>query len=335
MNISKLTFHLLVFSLVFSCGIFLFSQKQDESLRWYKGNTHTHTLNSDGDSSPVDAVRWYREHGYNFLVLTDHNFLTNVEGLNSMFAAENKFLVIKGVEVSTRFGPKPIHLNALNPEKDVAPRDGENVVDTIQNNVDEIRMASGVPQINHPNYKWAITANDLKQIENCALFELYSGHPVINNFGGGGFPGLEEIWDQVLSSGKLIYGVAVDDVHVFKEPWNRNEARPGQAWIMVRSERLTPDSIVSAIERGHFYASTGVELDDYHGDEKELVITIKKKGDEKFCTQFIGKNGRVYKEDMSNPATYRFKGDEMYIRAKIRDSNGRMAWTQPKMLRQE
>ena len=27
--------------------------------RWYKGNTHTHTLNSDGDSTPDDVVRWY------------------------------------------------------------------------------------------------------------------------------------------------------------------------------------------------------------------------------------------------------------------------------------
>ncbi|HZS07725.1 MAG TPA: hypothetical protein VFD58_23010 [Blastocatellia bacterium] len=50
--------------------------------RWYKGNTHTHTLNSDGDSTPDEVVRWYREHGYHFLVLTDHNYLTAVDGLN-------------------------------------------------------------------------------------------------------------------------------------------------------------------------------------------------------------------------------------------------------------
>ncbi len=48
--------------------------------RWYKGNTHTHTLNSDGDSTPDAVVQWYREHGYQFLVLTDHNFLTSVDG---------------------------------------------------------------------------------------------------------------------------------------------------------------------------------------------------------------------------------------------------------------
>ena len=44
--------------------------------RWFKGNTHTHTVNSDGDSTPDEVVRWYREHGYNFLVLSDHNYLT-------------------------------------------------------------------------------------------------------------------------------------------------------------------------------------------------------------------------------------------------------------------
>ena len=48
--------------------------------RWFKGNTHTHTLNSDGDSTPDEVVRWYRDHSYHFLVLTDHNFLTDVDG---------------------------------------------------------------------------------------------------------------------------------------------------------------------------------------------------------------------------------------------------------------
>jgi len=56
--------------------------------RWYKGNTHTHTINSDGDSTPDQVVRWYREHGYQFLVLTDHNFLTSVAGLNALHGAD-------------------------------------------------------------------------------------------------------------------------------------------------------------------------------------------------------------------------------------------------------
>ena len=58
--------------------------------RWYKGNTHTHTLNSDGDSTPDAVVQWYREHGYQFLVLTDHNFLTSVDGLNALHGADDE-----------------------------------------------------------------------------------------------------------------------------------------------------------------------------------------------------------------------------------------------------
>ena len=81
--------------------------------RWYKGNTHTHTLNSDGDSTPDDVVRWYREHGYQFLVLTDHNFLTSVAGLNALHGADEKFLVIKGEEVTDRYEDESLHINGL------------------------------------------------------------------------------------------------------------------------------------------------------------------------------------------------------------------------------
>ncbi|HUH11456.1 MAG TPA: hypothetical protein VMK65_00035, partial [Longimicrobiales bacterium] len=40
---------------------------------WFRGNTHAHTTESDGDSAPEVVVRWYRDHGYHFLVLSDHN----------------------------------------------------------------------------------------------------------------------------------------------------------------------------------------------------------------------------------------------------------------------
>ncbi len=92
----------------------------------------------------------------------------------------------------------------------------------------------------------------------------------MNNQGGGGAPGLEEVWDIILSSGKLLYGIAVDDAHTFKQPWYKNSARPGQGWVMVRTDRLTAAAIMEALERGDFYASTGVELADYPTNEKEM-----------------------------------------------------------------
>ena len=47
--------------------------------QWFKGNTHTHTLWSDGDAAPEVAAAWYRDHGYDFLVLSDHNILSEGE----------------------------------------------------------------------------------------------------------------------------------------------------------------------------------------------------------------------------------------------------------------
>lgn len=299
--------------------------------RWYKGNTHTHTINSDGDSTPDEVVRWYREHGYNFLVLTDHNFITNVDGLNSLHSAEEQFIVIRGEEISDKFGEKSIHINGLNVERLVKPQGGKSVVEVIQRNVDEIRDARGVPHINHPNFGWAITADDLKKVENNKLFEIYNGHPLVNNLGGGGKPGLEEMWDAILSSGKLLYGIAVDDAHHFKDPWNKNVPRPGQGWIVVRAEELSSAAILEAMEKGDFYASTGVELTDYQVTEKNITITIREEKSSKYRVQFIGKEGRLLSEAITNPAVYQFRGDEKYVRAKIIESNGKAAWTQPVM----
>ena len=155
-----------------------------EDLRWYKGNTHTHTLNSDGDSFPEEVARWYREHGYNFLVITDHNYLTGVDILNQLYGVEGRYLVIKGDEVSDRSEGKPIHLNALNPDYNVLPQGGSDILETLQNNIDAIRQASAVVHINHPNFVWALTAEHIKQVEGCVLFEIYSGHPAVNNRDG-------------------------------------------------------------------------------------------------------------------------------------------------------
>ncbi|HET7710366.1 MAG TPA: CehA/McbA family metallohydrolase, partial [Thermoanaerobaculia bacterium] len=301
--------------------------------RWYKGNTHTHTLNSDGDSTPDEVVRWYREHGYHFLVLSDHNFLTKVDGLNAVHGAEEKFLLIRGEEVTDRFGEKPIHVNGLHIEKLVAPQGGTSVADVVQRNVDAIRAANGVPHINHPNYGWAISPDDLKKIERDRLFEIFNGHPLVNNAGGGGYPSLEEVWDILLSGGKLLYGIAVDDAHHFKRPYDPDASRPGRGWVVVRAEKLTAEAILAAMERGDFYASTGVEIEDYAANSETMTIRMREKSLTKFRTTFIGRGGSVLATVTSNPATYTIRGDEGYVRARVTDSNGHTAWLQPMVIR--
>ena len=299
------------------------------TLRWYKGNTHTHTVNSDGDSTPDEVVRWYREHAYQFLFLTDHNYLTAVDGLNAVHGAAEKFIVIRGEEVTMRAGTKPIHVNGLDVTELVPPPTGGSVVDLLQQAADGIRRAGGVPHVNHPNFGWAITTDELRQLERTRLVEIFNGHPQVNNLGGGGVPGMEEVWDRLLSSGRLMFGLAVDDAHTFKRPGDPTVAGPGRAWIVVRAPRLAPRDIVEAIERGDFYASTGVELSEYAADRTSVRLAIKPDSFNKYRVQFIGSGGRLLSEQTTPSASYLIKGDEGYIRARIMDANGHVAWTQP------
>jgi hypothetical protein len=306
----------------------LFAQ-QPTPARWLKGNTHTHTLNSDGDSTPDDVVRWYREHGYQFLVLTDHNFLTSVDALNALHGADQKFLVMRGEEVTDRFGTSPLHINGLDLASLVEPQGGTSVVDVLQRNVDAIRRAGGVPHVNHPNFGWAMTADELRQVERTRLFEIWNGHPQVNNAGGGGVPGLEQMWDSILTSGRLIYGIAVDDAHTFKQPGNPAVAGPGRGWVMVRASTLEPRAIVEAMERGDFYASTGVVLADYEATAASIHVAVRATTFARYRIQFIGSGGRLLAEVPESEAVYTFTGDEGYVRARILESNGLMAWCQP------
>jgi hypothetical protein len=303
-----------------------------QALNWYKGNTHTHTLNSDGDSTPDEVVRWYREHGYNFVFLTDHEYINNVDALNGILGRTGLFVVLSGQEITDSYDKKPHHVNALGISKVIMPAKLPGTVETLQRNIDETVRAGGIVQVNHPNFGWALTAEHLKSLRDYSLLEIRNGHVLVNNLGGGGQPGAEALWDAVLTSGKLVFGVADDDSHTFKRVDDRSAATPGWGWIVVRASDLTPASILNSIRRGNFYASTGVELTDYQASPKQIVITVKEDKGSKYTIQFIGRGGRTLSELTSSPATYTIKGDEGYVRARVLESNGKIAWTQPVML---
>jgi len=311
------------------CGAALSQTAAPEKQRWFKGNTHTHTLNSDGDSTPYDVVKWYREHGYNFVFITDHEYITNVGVLNDLFGKAGSFVVISGQEVTDRFDSKPLHISALGIDSVVMPNALAGSVATLQKNIDDVRAKGGVPQLNHPNFGWALTAAEIKQLKNITLVEIFNGHPLVNNLGGGGSPSAEQIWDDVLSSGRVMYGIADDDSHYFKRPGDKTAPLPGQAWVYVRASELTPTAVLSALDRGDFYASTGVELEEYSADGSGIALKIKEQRGSKYRIEFIGRGGRVFAKSAQSPATYRFKGNELYVRAKVYESNGKLAWTQP------
>lgn len=284
---------------------------------WFKGNTHTHTLESDGDSSPQEVVRWYQDHGYDFLVITDHDTVSRVAG--------GSMLLIPGEEITDRLVRKPLHVNALGIEKAIKPQGGGSVVEILQRDIDAVREAGGLAVVNHPNFGWAFGSEELLKLKGLKLLEIASGHPSVNMQGQ---PSVEQMWDELLTAGRQVWGVAVDDSHHLKRPWDTDIAPPGKAWIVVRATQRDAKSILAAIEGGDFYGSTGVEIADYVVTGKTMTVSIREKNGARYRTQFIGRNGRVLHETPENPASFTMPA-KGYVRAKVTDSNGRTAWLQP------
>ena len=316
-------------------------------LHWFKGNTHTHTLNSDGDSPPGEVAQWYRDNDYDFLVLSDHNYLTKIDELQHEFDRQrerdegNSFLLIPGEEVTSYINVDErhhvIHVNGIGTERVVGRQEGSSPREIMQKSIDEVHDAGGFPHVNHPNFYWSITPDDLYSMKRLRHFEIYNGHPKVHVSGGGEQPSLEELWDDLLSRGRVYYGVAVDDAHSFQQ-WGRHLSNPGRGWIMVRAGELKRTAIVEAMRRGDFYASTGVELEELSTDDGALRLRIKPevftnpvKGQnaDRYHTYFIGEGGKVLKVDESLKPSYKLKLQDLYVRARVVSSNGAIAWTQP------
>ena len=316
---------------------------------WYKGNTHTHTLNSDGDSSPGEVAHWYRDHEYDFLVLSDHNYRTGVTELQREFDRESvrgerkPFVLIPGEEVSDSFtdlslGTRyTIHVNGIGTEETVGKQGGNSKSEVLQQVIDAIRAEGGFSHVNHPNFHWSLTADDLYSVDNLRHFEIFNGHPKVHDFGGSGHPGLEEMWDDLLSRGRIYFGVATDDAHNFQE-WGPRASNPGRGWIVIRAVEPTPGALIEAMVRGDFYASTGVELEDVSTEGRTLRLKIRREGVSKsgdadnafgYRTTFVGKDGRILKMDETLEPAYTLLEDDLYVRARVVSSVGEFAWTQP------
>jgi len=302
---------------------------------WYRGNTHAHSSNSKGgDSAPDALARWYREHGYQFVFMTDHDeVLTDVAPINALLGRRDWFLVLPGQEMGERLlrkndTPGDLHINALFSSKVIWP---DKAGTTLAGAIAPVLEQGAMVQINHPNYKWSLKPSDLDEVPDGALIEIWNGLPKINNIGGADGkgevkPSSEGFWDYLLSRGKIVWATGADDVHVLK-----GEAPgAGKAWIVVRAPELTSAAIKTAMAAGDFYASNGVTLTDIAADDTSFTVTIPgSEAGPRYTTRFIGQGGQVLAEVAGLTPSYRFKGSETYVRARITDSDGRYAWTQP------
>lgn len=317
--------------LTFACVFLAYAaaaQGPPPALNWYRGNLHTHTINSDGDSSPWDVMAWYKRNGYQFLAITDHNTFTDPAHFDSN--PNDNFLLLGAEEVTNE---KTVHVNAIGISRVIPAQRGSTVTELLQASIDAIRAQGAVALINHPNFRWAFTATEMLPVKGPVLLEIASGHPTVNHSGDGLVPATEQMWDQLLSAGVRVFAVAVDDAHNFRQEFSLERANPGRAWVVVRAPSLTREHIVAALNAGEFYASSGVELKDIVSTSSSMSVEIQTaspiQSAKHYRVVFIGKNGRELAVSRDNPAQYIFNGNEGYVRARIEDSAGLRAWTQP------
>ncbi len=316
--------------------------------RWLKGQTHVHTDRSyDANTPPDEVVRFYADRGYDFVVLTDHNRVTVAE-------PAGKMLVLAGAELtqnSTACEPKPpqgyrclIHTSALfvDPAKDAAA--GKKFrMPFVENRraAYEAQMAfadqlGGVAILNHPSFHFAANARTIAALAGRGLRLVEVINAGLDQQHPKGRPEAERraeaLWDEVLSLGVTVWGVATDDAHHFSDAPTRIKIGKfpytgDRAWVMVQAEK-NATAIREALLAGRFYSTTGVILGTLELAPAELKLGVDA-ALPPHVFRFVGRDGKELLRKQGHFANYLPRGDEGYVRAVVEAADGNKAWLQP------
>lgn len=292
-----------------------FSDPFGTSGRWYKGNLHTHTTNSDGTLSPKETTEQYRVKGYDFVCLTDHGRVSDVKGLST-----RGFLVISGEEVGVGRSAlgEPYHLVAVGLEESV-PEGG----DDAQAIIDLMKSKGAVVLLCHP-YWSSLSLEDMLRIQGYAGIEVFNtscflsiakGHSAVH-------------WDDLLIRGRRVWGFATDDAHN-----HFNDHRPNDAcgsWVMVKSNSLSFEDIRDSMARGLFYASNGPSIDDLRVEGGSIIASVRGARTINFVADsYKGESFTAPAGKTIGGARYTIQGNERYVRLECIDAQGRTAWSNP------
>jgi hypothetical protein len=305
--------------------------------RFLKGQLHLHS-NHSGDSRtpPQDVARWYAGRGYDFIVFTDHNRVTDGPDVGEM-------LVLPGTEITINVPdcvppPEgslcPLHINALfvdvEREAPRLPEPADRRRETLYRHGLAIADGlAGIAQLNHPNFHYAADAKLIAALARDRILLLEVANLAIDsaNEGDATHPSTEAIWDEVLRTGVTVWGTATDDAHHYDDADATRAAgeiafEGDRGWVMVRAAR-EPAAIRAALERGDFYATSGALLDDMQCNDAGLRVVPSDPAARVICVA-DGRPTAPLRGRITCP-----RDEAGYVRARIYDSAQRTAWTQP------
>lgn len=270
-----------------------------------KAQLHCHTTESDGRYRPRELLQMYRDAGYSFVCITDHNCVTRCDDLN-----DERFLAIPGTEdtVSRLLPPLGPHMGRL--FVDAPLREG-----SAQERIDRTLASDGVVSLCHPSWNgnlwtgsWPYGA--VVTLQRFHLIEISNPHSDV----------AEDVsrWNATLRArgpASPVWGVAVDDCH--------RSDQFDRAWIMVKVPEISVSALRRALLAGAFYASTGPA-----GHFTVEGTTVAARALQPVTMRFVDAAGAVRLETRGLEARYSVSGDEIYVRIEAADDAAR-AWSQP------
>lgn len=318
-------------------------------IRWLKGSTHVHARPSgDSSTSISEVIAWYQQRGYDFIVLTDHNLVSETAPENdslgqvAVAAPPHGLIVLAGIELTHNPGscvPAPplpdgkcrIHVNALGVtarprgKLEWAERRSVLRLDLYTRALVTARELGGLAQINHPQWHWGMTPELLIELarRGALLVEIANVQFASWNSGASSFLSTEALWDAVLAAGGTMWGIASDDAHSYD---GTGKYPAGGAWVMVDAAR-DPRAIIAALAAGQFYSSTGVELARAGRDGEDLVVEVATPDRGGHRIAFI-ENG-VTVETVQAAQARRRLPRRGTLRAVVWREDGARAWVQP------
>lgn len=288
----------------------------DKGRRWFKGNLHLHTTESDGKLTPAEVAALYRENGYDFMARTDHWKV----GPADEFAG---ILCLRGCEyhLGTNVRDGIFHIVGAGMDNDPGiPRPTAENPLTPADIVRYIHRENGIAVIAHP--AWSLnTPEQILEIHREEPFDMTEIFNSTSDMPRNCRPYSGLITDMIAARGVYLPLAAADDSHTYM-PWDRC-----RSYIWVQAEACTKEAIMAALKAGNYYASQGPKLDVRYEDGR-ILVDCSPVEEIVYCTDAVWTPHRSDVGEGLTHGEYTPHPNDTFVRVEVKDSEGRYAWGQ-------
>ena len=329
-----------------------------ESGKFYKANMHMHTNISDGKLSPEEVKKIFLDKGYSIVAFTDHEALVPHNDLS-----DENFLAITSYEINVPEKwagafehARCYHLNLYAKDRNATVSSVfclKNFWGSIEHG--KAFVSEECKAIDYTRHYSTYGVNDIIRRANAEGFLVCYNHPVWSGQRFPDYADLKGLWavevynsgcnrngytestqvlDDLLHENEPVFPIAADDAH--------GERGCGFGWLRVKADALEYDTVMAALEKGDFYASTGPEINDLYIEDGIVHMTCSDartvflRSERRFTRALHATAESPVNEvafdingfiaESGKQKIYRFRP---WFRLEVIDKDGRIAFTRP------